>query len=159
MGFPIHFEGTIVYDQISASHVESFQRTFLQRARERFERAHAQVEIYPGGISFCLSASNLPLFRVYHVLLASSGKIVLQPEASMMTYQVSFLGNFIILSLLTWCLFGSFFIFVVNGPLLWRSLIVILVWLIMVIGNSLIGLQRFKLFIGAILSEMNVRQL
>ena len=77
----------------------------------------------------------------------------------MMTYHVSFLDSFIILSLMTLGLFGSFFIFVVNGPLLWRVVIVILIWLVVVVSNSLTGLQRFKRFLGGVLSEMNVRQL
>lgn len=158
MGFPIYFEGVIVCDDVPASDVESFQRTFLQRARERFERAHAQVEVHDRRISFRLSASSLPLVRVHHILLACSGNIVLEPQECLMTYRVSLLESFIIISLLSLGLLGSFVIFVVNGPLLWRVLALISVWLIMVGGNSLIGLQSFKLFVATILSEMNVRQ-
>jgi len=159
MAFPVDFSGEIGFGSILSSNVESFQRTFMERARERFERVHADVEIYSGEISFRISASRLPIFSVYPSLLACSGKIILNTEEGTTTYYVNFIDNIIILSVAFWAIFGSFFVFVVHGPFLGRVVTVILVWLIMVVASSLVGIRKFKLFIGGILSEMHVSQL
>ena len=159
MAFPLDFNGEIHFPNIPGSNVESFQCAFMKRARERFERVHAEVEIYPGEMYFHLSASELPMLSVYPSLLACSGKITLDPDGGTTTYYVSFIDNIVILSVLIWVLFGTFFIFFVHGPLLGRIVIVISVWLIMVVVSSFVGIHRFKVFVEGILREMNVSQL
>src|ERR1700675_4398849 len=97
MAFPVDFSGDLGFGSILSSNVESFQRTFMERARERLERVHADVEIYSGEISFRISASRLPIFSMYPSLLACSGKIILNPEEGTTTYYVNFIDNIIIL--------------------------------------------------------------
>ncbi len=77
----------------------------------------------------------------------------------MIRYYLNFRKYLIIFSAAFWGLLGSFFIFVVHGPLAGRVGIVTFVWLFMIVGTTLTGISRFKQFVNRILSEMHVSQL
>lgn len=162
MAFPFDYSGEISCGSILSSNVESFQHTFMEKVRERLEKVNASVEIRGTEISFRRPTPGFnSIFNFDAALLATVPycKFILNPEEGMIRYYLNFRKYLIIFSAAFWGLLGSFFIFVVHGPLAGRVGIVTFVWLFMIVGTTLTGISRFKQFVNRILSEMHVSQL
>jgi len=157
MTFPLDFSGNVSCGSIFNPNPELFRLNFMQDVRERLERAHARVEMK--GTELFFRTSAVSMLSVDGSLLANvpSGKLTLNEEKGTVTYYLDFRRSFKIYSALVLGIFGSFFILVVNGPLLWRILIIISAWAAMVVVSALAGVSGFRQFLTKILREMNHR--
>ena len=166
MALPFDYKGEITNGSILPGDVERFQQTFLRKLKERLEKANVPFEVTDNGLYV---KTKLFSFRPDAIVkinsdefLAGSApnlKVVLNQEEGTLSYHMSFTKVLVVYGIPIFAVVGSFFIGVVQGPLLLRLGLLLLLWLLPIFGMTTSSVGRFKRFVNKILDDMNVSQL
>jgi hypothetical protein len=161
MPFPLDYSGEIVCDGVLMPGVENLQHEFIEKVKERLERARASFVARGDEISFKSNVRPSSLLHLDSALLSSvpEGKIILNSNEGTITYYLNFRKELVLLSLAIWGIFGSLLILGTSGSWALKIIIVALAWLFMMTASSLTGIHRFRQFVNRTLKEMNVREI
>ncbi len=150
MSFPFTYKGFVKRPDNLPIDMEWFQEQFLWKAKEQFEAARAKVNLRKNSLSFRTTLKAFPYwFNQEAGSLANipKGTIYFEPAERKIGYVLNFKIPVVIYTVGIFGIFGSFLMFVVNGPLLTRVTIVLFAWLTMVLGTYGGGIYGFKWFL------------
>lgn len=158
MAFPLDYTGEVSCNSLLISNVELFQNRFMQKVIEKLEKAQASIVIKDNEIAFRTARTVTAMFNMDSALISNvpKGKFILNPDKGTITYFLDFKRTILLLTLWIFIFLGSLFVFGMNGSLVLKIGIVILVWLIMIVVSFFAAVSRFKRFINRSLSEIGI---
>jgi hypothetical protein len=155
MGFPFSYKGFVKCPNDVP--IAWFQGQFLRKAKEQFEAARAEVDLHENSLSFRTTLRAFPYWfnkeagSLAHI---PRGTMYFQPTERRINYVLNFKVPVVIFTIGIIGLFGSFFMFVVNGPFLTRISIILIAWLIMLLVTYCGGILGFKGFLRRLLGKL-----